>query len=431
MKKKALFRAVALLVGFLALAAINGCGGGGGGGTAATPSPSITTASLPAGARTEPYSAALSAAGGKPPYTWSATGLPGGVSLDNATGALSGTPTAEGTFSPVLTVTDNAGAHASKSLDVLIAKPLTLYVADFNTPSGAVAAFDNASVADGDSAWTRRLNGALTTLDSAVGGPPAGVSVDNTRKILYVARTKGTDNGAVLAFDNAATVNGNTAPTRIITTYTIPPSSTFALISPSDVFIDSGNDRIYIADVTGPTGIVVIQDNASTSLAFHKVISFPDGPPAAIAVDVARDILYVVPSAGAAFVAYDNVYTGLDVPRTITIAATGVGLVDVKIDPATDTAYAVDSVGGRVFAYDNVSTKSGALAPDRTLTGLLHPNSLFLDVANDRLFVSNEDAGGGYSVLVVETLSSADGPVSFSRQLSGFGVAAGMTGFYR
>jgi len=393
-------------------------------------SPVITTSSLPDGARTEPYSAALSATSGTPPYTWSATGLPAGIAL-SAAGALTGTPTEEGTFSPVFTVTDAATTQAQKSLDLRIAKPLALSVADFSTPSGAVDMFDNASVADGASAWTRQLTGALTTLDNAVGGPPAGVSYDNVHKILYVARTRGSDNGAVLAFNSADTVSGNVAPDRILRTFTIPPN-TFPLASPSDVHIDSGNDRLYIADVTGSTGRIILLDSVSTTPAFRKIIGFGFGPPAAISVDVGRNILYVVPSQGPGIVAYDNVSNPSGAVRTITIGGVGlVGLVDVKIDPSTDTAYLADYDGGRVFVINNASQKSGTYAPDRTLTGLSNPNSVFLDVANDRLFVSNLDGATSYSVRVVENMSSVSGPVSFSRQLSGFGTAAGMTGYYK
>ena len=103
----------------------------------------------------------------------------------------------------------------------------------------------------------------------------------------------------------------------------------------------------------------------------------------------------------------------------------------MKIDPATDTVYVADYDGGRVLVINSVSQKSGTYTPDRTLTGLTNPNSVFPDVANDRLFVSNRDGATSYSVRVVENISSADGPVSFSRQLSGFGTAAGMTGFYK
>lgn len=309
--------------------------------------------------------------------------LPAGITL-SAAGVLTGTPSVEGTFSPVFTVTDSLGMQAQKSLGLRIAKPLALFVADFSTPSGAVNMFDNASVANGVSAWTRQLKGALTSLENVVGGPPARVSYDAARKILYVARTRGSDNGAVLAFNNADTLNGNAAPDLIIRYFTFTP---YTLVSPSDVFIDSGKDRIYIAYVNESCGFILLHDSISAAPVFRKNIDFPYGPPAAISVNTARDILYVVPSQGTGFIAYDNVSNPSGGLRTITIDSAGVGLVDVKIDPATDTAYVADYNGGRVFVINNVSQKSGTYAPNRTLTGLSNPNSLFLDVANDRLFV--------------------------------------------
>ncbi len=57
----------------------------------------------------------LSASGGTPPYTFSATGLPSGLSLNASTGTISGTPTTAGTFTVSATVRDNAGATASQT----------------------------------------------------------------------------------------------------------------------------------------------------------------------------------------------------------------------------------------------------------------------------------------------------------------------------
>jgi hypothetical protein len=82
-----------------------------------------TAAQLPDGALGEPFSQTVAAAGGTPPYTWSATGLPDGLSIDSGTGAISGAPTAGGSFSFTVTVTDNARASFAARLQLNISMP--------------------------------------------------------------------------------------------------------------------------------------------------------------------------------------------------------------------------------------------------------------------------------------------------------------------
>jgi hypothetical protein len=67
-----------------------------------------TERQLPGVELNEAYFQTLSASGGAPPYTWSATGLPSGLSINSATGAISGNAAAGGTFSVVIVVRDNA-----------------------------------------------------------------------------------------------------------------------------------------------------------------------------------------------------------------------------------------------------------------------------------------------------------------------------------
>jgi hypothetical protein len=50
----------------------------------------ITTTTLPQALLGSPYSATLSATGGTTPYTWSATGLPPGLSVNPAAGTIAG-----------------------------------------------------------------------------------------------------------------------------------------------------------------------------------------------------------------------------------------------------------------------------------------------------------------------------------------------------
>ncbi|WP_436494387.1 proprotein convertase P-domain-containing protein [Actinokineospora sp. HUAS TT18] len=56
-----------------------------------------------------------SASGGTSPYTWSATGLPAGLSISASSGTISGTPTATGTSNVTVTATDSSSPAKSGS----------------------------------------------------------------------------------------------------------------------------------------------------------------------------------------------------------------------------------------------------------------------------------------------------------------------------
>jgi len=67
----------------------------------------------------------LSAAGGTSPYTWSATGLPAGLSISSG-GVVSGTPTTAGTSSVTVTATDSASAVGSASFTFTVGAVATV-----------------------------------------------------------------------------------------------------------------------------------------------------------------------------------------------------------------------------------------------------------------------------------------------------------------
>jgi hypothetical protein len=60
-------------------------------------------------------SATTGATGGTAPYTFSATGLPAGLSISSSIGTISGTPTTAGTSSVTVTVRDSASRTATAS----------------------------------------------------------------------------------------------------------------------------------------------------------------------------------------------------------------------------------------------------------------------------------------------------------------------------
>lgn len=70
-----------------------------------------------------PYSGAIKAAGGQPPYTFTDTGknLPPGLVL-NADGTITGTPTTAGAFTDAIDVSDAAGNVVSAALRANVVK---------------------------------------------------------------------------------------------------------------------------------------------------------------------------------------------------------------------------------------------------------------------------------------------------------------------
>ncbi len=89
-----------------------------------------TSGSLPQGVINMPYSGAtLQATGGVLPYTWSWSGsVPPGLSLNASNGAITGTPTAAGTFNFTAKVTDSGNPQqmATSNLTIVINGALTI-----------------------------------------------------------------------------------------------------------------------------------------------------------------------------------------------------------------------------------------------------------------------------------------------------------------
>ncbi len=101
----------------------------------------ISTTSLPAGTVGAAYSSPVAASGGTAPYTYSATSLPSGLSINSATGAITGTPSQSsvGTASVTIKVADSttpSPQSATSSLSIKIS-PAKLAVTTTALPGGA------------------------------------------------------------------------------------------------------------------------------------------------------------------------------------------------------------------------------------------------------------------------------------------------------
>jgi Putative Ig domain len=131
-----------------------------------------------------PFRFTAQANGGKPGYTWSIDGtLPTGLTLDTATGAITGTPAAPGTFALKLTVKDSLGLTSTVAIPLTVAAQLLVTKASLPT----------AKVGRAYRATLRSTGGFAPRKWRAIGALPKGLKLTaGTGRITGTPKKKGT-----------------------------------------------------------------------------------------------------------------------------------------------------------------------------------------------------------------------------------------------
>ena len=142
------------------------------------PAIAISPVSLSNGQAGVAYNQTLSASGGTAPYNYAATAgsLPGGLSLNATTGAISGTPTTLGTFPFTITATDANGCAGSRDYTVNVSCPV-ISISPATLPDGQLGVTYNEalSASGGTAPYTYTVTS---------GGFPPGLTLDPSTGII-------------------------------------------------------------------------------------------------------------------------------------------------------------------------------------------------------------------------------------------------------
>lgn len=174
----------------------------------------VTTTFLPPATVGVPYNAQVSASGGQPPYLWTASGLPSGLTMSSG-GGISGTPEYAGSFGVTVTVrgtANTANFSGSARLSLFIADPLQI------TTSSPLpdyqAGLPNYFVAFNTTGGTPAIT--FSIADTA----PPGLTLSETGELRGTPSAAGTFTFTVRAIDSA----GRTATKQFQQTFTPAPA---------------------------------------------------------------------------------------------------------------------------------------------------------------------------------------------------------------
>jgi hypothetical protein len=223
----------------------------------------ITTTTLPPGSATLPYTAALIAAGGETPYTWSAIGLPAWASLDPSTGAITGTPTAPMTATVTVTVSDTESPPASRSTTLsLVVLPTPLSVTTTGLTQAAVGApFSTALVAIGGTkpyTWSATGLPSWASLDPSTGTITGTPTTSGSAQVEFTVK-----DSASPAASAKKTLTFTVEPVLALTTTSLPAAAT--TVPYSAVLVATGGVTPYRWSASGlPDGLDLSATGAVT-----------------------------------------------------------------------------------------------------------------------------------------------------------------------
>jgi len=170
--------------------------------------------------------------GGTGTFTWSATNLPPGLSLDTSTGQISGTPTTPGTYDVVLTATDADGHGATQDVTVVMNASPTVsptsatYTVDVDTPLATTPPVPSGGT--GPFTWSSTPLPSGLSLDATTGvisGSPTATGTYDVTLTATDADTEGATQDVTIVVDSSPSLPvGATIPGEQASPFTFAPT---------------------------------------------------------------------------------------------------------------------------------------------------------------------------------------------------------------
>lgn len=330
---------------------------------------------LPGGQVAVAYSQTISAGGGSGSFTYSlsAGALPPGIALSSA-GALSGTPTAAGSYSFTVTATDTFGFTGSQAFTVGVNQPVPVVVNDAaTTPANAPVSIN----------VTANDTGPITTIAIAQ-APAHGTATVNGLNVTYTPASNFFGNDS---FTYTATGPGGTSTAATVSVTVTPLAVPVAAAQSATVLAgQSVTVQAEAGAINGPftavaisrapsSGTAVVQGasivytaaaDASGAVDFDYTLSNPFGASAPARISVTVNPRPVAPALTAAAIA------GRVVTVDLTSTARGGPFTAanlVSVSPANaGTATITASGAGYTLAFTSAATFGGAVRITYTLS---------------------------------------------------------------
>jgi hypothetical protein len=380
------------------------------------PAPTISTpAALPNASLGVAYSQTVTATPGTGSFTFSASGLPTGLSIAPATGIISGTPTVSGSFTPQVTATDSAGATVTKGFTLTVVTPPTI-----TTPTALPSATLGVPYSQ-----ALAVTGGTPPFTWAATGLPAGLAIaPSTGVISGTPTASGAFTPQVTATDSTSAVATKSftlaviSPPTITTPADLPPATVGTAYS--QTIAATGGTPPYTWAATGlPAGLAiaastgVISGTPTASGAFTPQVTATDSASAvatkSFTLNVVAALTITTPPdlpSGTVGAAYSQPLAASGGTLPYTWAATGLP-AGLSIAPSTGV-------------ISGTPTASGAFTPQVTVTDSVN-------IVSNKSFTLNVATAAAPTISSLSPSSAVAGAPAFTLTVSGSNFVSGST----